>query len=143
MNMEIEDKIFNKKKRELTDKQKEALAKGREKAKAKRLEKLKEEAEIKAAKEQKAVIKSTAKKTRSEQARARVQGTSRRKKVEDFHNKKYEILENLDSEKDFDELEKALDIDEDIISDRTKLKKYLGDMIVANGGRHPGLPPPP
>jgi len=137
MNMEIENKVFNKKKRELTDKQKEALAKGREKAKQKRLTKLKDAADIKAAKEQKAVIKSNAKKTRSEQARARVQGTQRKKKVESFHNSKYDILENMESEADFDQLEKALNIDEDIIADRSRLKSYLGEMITQNGGQLP------
>ena len=105
--------------------------------KQKRLTKLKEAADIKAAKDQKAVIKSNAKKTRSEQARARVQGTQRKKKIEAFHNTKYDILEKMDSEADFDQLEKALDIDEDIIADRSRLKSYLGEMITQNGGQVP------
>lgn len=135
VSMDIEDRAFkkDKPKRVLTDKQKEALAAGRAKAKAKRMEKLKQEAEIKANKEAKAIEKKQAKMTRKEQALSKVKYNSKKKKVEDFNNRKYAILEKLESEDDFHQLSSALDtIDEETIADHKKLKKYLGDMILAN-----------
>ena len=123
-------------KRELTEKQKEALAKGRQKVKEKRMTKMKEAAEVKAAKELKAVEKSKAKQTRMEQARSKVQTTARRKKIEKFNDHKYRILENFDDENDFNDFARAMDsIDEDLMASPKKLKKYLGDMITANGGK--------
>ena len=137
--MEIEEKVFDKapkKKRELSEKQKEALAKGRQKVKDKRMTKMKEAAEVKAAKELKAVEKTKAKQTRMEQARSKVQTTARRKKIEKFNNHKYSILENFDNENDFNDFARAMDsIDEDLMASPKKLKKYLGDMITANGGK--------
>tara|TARA_S200002703_G_scaffold45840_1_gene39908 strand:+ start:149 stop:583 length:435 start_codon:yes stop_codon:yes gene_type:complete len=136
VSMDIEDRAFKKEpksKRTLSDKQKEALAAGRAKAKAKRMEKLKQEAEIKANKEAKAIEKKQAKMTRKEQALSKVKHNSKKKKVEDFNNRKYSILEKLESEDDFHQLSSALDtIDEDMMTDHKKLKKYLGDMILAN-----------
>ena len=135
---DIDEQIFDKvpkKKKQLSEKQLAALAKGREKVKEKRLAKMREAADVKAAKEAKAVEKSKAKMTRMEQARSKVQTTSRRKKVEKFNDNKYRILENFDDENDFNDFARALDtIDEDLMASPKKLKKYLGDMINANGG---------
>ena len=137
--MEIEDEIFDKvpkKKKQLSEKQLAALAKGREKVKEKRMTKMKEAADIKASKEAKAVEKSKAKMTRMDQARSKVQTTARRKKVEKFNNIKYSILEEYDDENDFNDFARALDtVDEDLMASPMKLKKYLGDMITANGGK--------
>ena len=138
MEMEIDDEIFikePKKKKQLSDKQLAALAKGREKVKEKRMAKMREAAEVKAAKEAKAVEKSKAKMTRMEQARSKVQTTARRKKIEKFNDHKYRILEEYDDENDFNDFARALDsVDEDLMASPKKLKKYLGDMITANGG---------
>ena len=137
--MEIEDEIFDKvpkKKKQLSEKQLAALAKGREKVKEKRMAKMKEAAEVKASKEAKAVEKSKAKMTRMEQARSKVQTTARRKKIEKFNDHKYRILEEYDDENDFNDFARALDsVDEDLMASPKKLKKYLGDMITANGGK--------
>ena len=139
MEMEIEDEIFDKvpkKKKQLSEKQLAALAKGREKVKEKRMAKMKEAAEVKASKEAKAVEKSKAKMTRMEQARSKVQTTARRKKIEKFNDHKYRILEEYDDENDFNDFARALDsVDEDLMASPKKLKKYLGDMITANGGK--------
>ena len=137
--MEIEDEIFDKvpkKKKQLSEKQLAALAKGREKVKEKRMTKMREAAEVKASKEAKAVEKSKAKMTRMEQARSKVQTTARRKKIEKFNDHKYRILEEYDDENDFNDFARALDtVDEDLMASPKKLKKYLGDMITANGGK--------
>jgi len=136
--MEIDDIVFDKepkKKKQLSEKQLAALAKGREKVKEKRMNKMKEAAEVKAVKEQKKVEKSKAKMTRMDQARSKVQTTARRKKIEKFNDNKYSILENFEDENDFNDFARALDtIDEDLMASPKKLKKYLGDMINANGG---------
>jgi len=136
--MEIDDEIFikePKKKKQLSEKQLAALARGREKVKEKRMAKMKEAAEVKAVKEAKAVEKSKAKMTRMDQARSKVQTTARRKKIEKFNDTKYNILENFEDENDFNDFARALDtIDEDLMASPKKLKKYLGDMINANGG---------
>ena len=138
MEMEIEEQVFDKvpkKKKQLSEKQLAALARGREKVKEKRMTKMREAAEIKASKEAKAVEKSKAKMTRMDQARSKVQTTARRKKIEKFNNHKYSILENFEDENDFNDFARALDgIDEDLMASPKKLKKYLGDMITANGG---------
>ncbi len=137
--MEIDDAIFDKepkKKKQLSEKQLAALARGREKVKEKRMTKMREAAEIKASKEAKAVEKSKAKMTRMEQARSKVQTTARRKKIEKFNDHKYRILEEYDDENDFNDFARALDtVDEDLMASPKKLKKYLGDMITANGGK--------
>ena len=97
---------------------------------------MREAAEIKASKEAKAVEKSKAKMTRMEQARSKVQTTARRKKIEKFNDHKYRILEEYDDENDFNDFARALDtVDEDLMASPKKLKKYLGDMITANGGK--------
>lgn len=135
--MDIDERAFKKPKRELTDKQREALARGRAKAKEKRMAKLKENAEIEATRELKAIEKKNAKKTRKEQALEKVKYNSRKKKVDEFNNHKYRILESLSDEKDFNELSSALDtIDEDMMNDRPRLEKYLTDMISANNHTH-------
>ena len=137
--MEIEEQVFDKvpkKKKQLSEKQLAALARGREKVKEKRMTKMREAAEIKASKEAKAVEKSKAKMTRMEQARSKVQTTARRKKIEKFNDHKYRILEEYDDENDFNDFARALDtVDEDLMASPKKLKKYLGDMITANGGK--------
>lgn len=135
--MDIDERAFKKPKRELTDKQREALARGRAKAKEKRISKLKENAEIEAIRELKAIEKKNAKKTRKEQALEKVKFNSRKKKVDEFNFHKYRVLESLDNEDDFNELSSALDtIDEDMMTDRNRLQKYLTDMINANSHIH-------
>ena len=131
--MDIDERAFKKPKRVLTDKQREALARGREKAKEKRMAKLKENAEIQAVKEMKSIEKKNAKKTKKEQALEKVKYNSKKKQVDEFNSHKYRILESLSNEDDFHQLSSALDtIDEDMMTDKGKLEKYLSDMIDAN-----------
>ena len=95
--------------------------------------KLKENAEIQAVKEIKSIEKKNAKKTKKEQALEKVKFNSRKKKVDEFNEVKYRVLESLSNEDDFHQLSSALDtIDEDMMTDKGKLEKYLTDMIGAN-----------
>jgi len=73
--------------------------------------------------------------TRKDQAKSKMMTNQKRKRVENFNNHKYRILENFDDENDFNDMERALDsIPEEMINKPKDLKKYMTDLIKANGG---------
>jgi len=150
-----EDEVFDKNakakgkpKRTLTDKQKEALAVGRQKAKEKRLAKLDQEAEkrveAKIRKEQKDLLradkqkadhKKERKKKLSEQeiAREKVKRFEREKKLGKYNALKMKALENCNTVKEFDTMDKILGLisEEDIMDDtrgKAKMNKILSSV---------------
>jgi hypothetical protein len=158
-----EEEVFEKpqkKKRVLTDKQREALAKGRETVKQKRLAKQKEAMEKELAKEKK---KEEAKKKREEakkikeglvkqekeraeakkdrktklaqqeEVRKRIADRERQNKIDQFNVLKYKCLENLEDEDHFDRVDNLLTnyiTEDDICGDRPKLLQKVGQLIV-------------
>ena len=122
------------KKRELTDAQREGLRKGREKMKARRLAKLKEQVkeEVLATappEVKKKVIKDktiSAMRKRLEEREAGV----RKQKRDRFDALKYKVLESMTSVKDFDNLSNLLEeITEDDIYDDEILKTKINDLF--------------
>jgi hypothetical protein len=171
MEMEIEDvpKMLNedeildkpvKKKRVLTDKQKEGLARGRAKVKANREAKLKEKLEAELNKEKKKEeakakrelkkkeaeglkLQQTEKTTQKaekkvkisnqEEALNRIKARERQKKIDAFHSLKYKCLESLPDEKSFKALDTVLTntiTEDDICGNPMDLKKKVGQLIV-------------
>jgi len=144
----VEEEIFNKpvrKKRVLTDKQKEALANGRAKAKAKRDAIKAQEAEKvamkKIKKEQKDIQKATAieaknKQTRKEKTTEQVGVREKIRKMEyDRKHKRYnaikdEVLGKCESVAQYDTLTRILNgVNEEDIMDESKLKNKLHSYI--------------
>lgn len=144
INMNIEEQIFNKgdeeppkKKRILTDKQKEALAKGRERAKAIRDSKkseLKEathntQEEVKVAKDIKSTQRKIAKKTveRQEAVKKRVHRNANQKA---FDDKMFEIAENFDNEKDLEHFQRLCSkLSHEDFKDKATMRAKLADVI--------------
>ena len=120
-----------KKKRVLTEKQLEGLRKGREKVALKRQQikekKINKDGENLQIKEKKTQLKDKKVNQKKQHALNKViQNASNKKKLNDFEDKKYEIMSNLDNENSFNIIEEKLkDIPKDIILDHSKLIPYL------------------
>ena len=144
----VEEEIFvkpAKKKRQLTDKQKEALANGRAKAKAKRdAIKAKEAEQVamkKLKKEQKDIEKAAAVEARNKQgkkeklsqqelAREKVRKMEYDRKYKKYNDKKTEILGKCESVAQFDTINRILsNVSEEDIMDGDKLKHKLHSYI--------------
>jgi hypothetical protein len=149
-----------KKKRVLTEAQKEGLAKGRAKMKAIRDAKKREEIEKELSKERKKedakkkrelkkkeaeglklqqVEKTTQKKekkekqSKQEETLARINARNRQKQIDEFHSLKYKCLESLPDETTFKALDNVLTksiTEEDICGDRHKLRQKVAKLIV-------------
>ena len=144
----VEEEIFVKpvkKKRQLTEKQKEALANGRAKAKAKRDAVKAKEAEkvamTKLRKEQRDIEKAKAieatgrsnkkeKLTQQESAREKVRKMEYDRKYKKYNDKKTEILGKCESVAQFDTITRILNgVSEEDIMDGDKLKHKLHSYI--------------
>jgi len=144
----VEEEIFvkpAKKKRQLTEKQKEALANGRAKAKAKRdAIKAKEAEQVamkKLKKEQKDIEKAAAVEARNKQgkkeklsqqelAREKVRKMEYDRKYKKYNDKKTEILGKCESVAQFDTINRILsNVSEEDIMDGDKLKHKLHSYI--------------
>ncbi len=119
-----------KKKRTLTDKQKEALAKGRAKAKLSREAKLKSHEELK--KEQRTEMKEKKEQqlTQKEQRRLDTRKKVESRLLEDWEKKKYEALSSMKDMGSYNTMEAYLDtLSKEDILDKVKLKKRLNFMV--------------
>ena len=149
-----------KKKRVLTEAQKEGLARGRAKMKAmrdakkrealeKELEKEKKKEEAKKKRELKKKEaeglklqmeeKKTQRKEKKEklskqqEALSRINARNRQKQIDEFHALKYKCLENLPDETTFKALDSVLTksiTEDDICGDRDKLRQKVANLIV-------------
>lgn len=149
-----------KKKRVLTDAQKEGLAKGRakmkamrdakkreaiekelakekkkEEAKKKREQKKKEAEGLKLQNEEKTIQKKEKKEkiTKQQEALSRINARNRQKQIDDFHSLKYKCLESLPNETSFKALDTVLTksiTEDDICGDRNQLRQKVAKLIV-------------
>lgn len=155
----VEEEVFDKKvkKRQLTDKQKQALQAGRAKAKAQREAKRMEEVKKQVAKEEKSKVREERKqlakaeaeateqlktkrqkKTAQEKARERIKARKAEKdkadnkRVDEFNELKYTYLESCDTEEDFDKLDNILNryiTRSDILKGNDHIRNKIGEVV--------------
>jgi len=128
------------KKRELTDAQREGLRKGREKMKARRLAKMKEEiTEEVIAKAPPSVKRKVIKDKQISAMRKRLEdreSATRKVKRDRYDSLKYKVLESMTSVKEFDNLSNLLEeITEDDIYDDEILRTKINDLFKRVNGK--------
>ena len=128
------------KKRELTDAQREGLRKGREKMKARRLAKMKEEiTEEVIAKAPPSVKRKVIKDKQISAMRKRLEdreSATRKVKRDRYDALKYKVLESMTSVKEFDNLSNLLEeITEDDIYDDEILRTKINDLFKRVNGK--------
>ena len=128
------------KKRELTDAQREGLRKGREKMKARRLAKMKEQiTEEVIAKAPPSVKRKVIKDKQISAMRKRLEdreSATRKVKRDRYDALKYKVLESMTSVKEFDNLSNLLEeITEDDIYDDEILRTKINDLFTRVNGK--------